>query len=119
MARAVFRVSPGLCKDPTILDIENVATTYGVAMSLAPLLQARKMWRQRSSRDVSILYLTVLLVGFSLYLAYGFSISNRLLIVTNSVSIAATAVTLVIAVSLSHRRSGVVAERDDLGRRGS
>ena len=79
--------------------IETVATVYGVAMSLGPLLQARKMRQRRSSGDVSLPYLVVLVIGFSLYLAYGLSISNRLLIITNIVSIAATATTLLIALA--------------------
>ena len=79
--------------------IEAVATVYGVFMSLAPLLQARKMRQRRSSGDVSIPYIVVLVVGFSLYLAYGISISNRLLIITNTVSVAATATTLLIALT--------------------
>lgn len=81
-----------------MFSIEGVATIYGVLMSLAPLLQARKIHHRRSSADVSVLYLVVLLVGFSLYLAYGISISNRLLVVTNTVSIAATAATLSVAI---------------------
>jgi len=83
--------------------LENVATAYGVLMSLAPLLQAKKMWHRRSSADISIPYLVVLVVGFSLYLAYGLSISNRLLIVTKSVSIAATTGTLILAGALLDR----------------
>lgn len=86
-----------------MVSIEATATVYGVFMSLAPLLQARKMWRRRSSEDISMLYLVVLVVGFSLYLAYGLSISNRLLIITNSVSIAATATTLLLAGALLDR----------------
>jgi len=77
--------------------IEIVAGVYGVMMSLAPMLQARRMRQRRSSADVSIIYLAVLEVGFVLYLAYGLSIGNRVLIATNSVSIAATSLTLVIA----------------------
>ena len=92
-----------------LFTLEGVATVYGVAMSLAPLIQARKMYRQRSSADVSIVYLAVLLVGFGLYFAYGISIANRLLIVTNAVSIAATATTLLVAVTL--RRPGPVSSR--------
>lgn len=80
-----------------MLSIESVATLYGVLMSLAPLLQARKIRQRCSAADVSTLYLLVLLVGFTLYLLYGLSISNRLLIVTNVVSIGATAVTLLVA----------------------
>ncbi len=87
--------------------IEGVATVYGVLMSLAPLLQATKIRRRRSSKDVSILYLVVLVVGFSLYLAYGISISNRLLIVTNTVSIVATATTLLVAFRFLNRASKV------------
>lgn len=64
------------------------------------MLQARRMRQRRSSDDVSILYLAILLVGFTLYLLYGLSITNRLLIVTNSVSIVATATTLIVASTL-------------------
>lgn len=85
------------------MSIETIATVYGVFMSLAPLLQARKMWIRRSSDDISVLYLIVLVVGFSLYLAYGLSIDNRLLTITNSVSIAATGLTLFLAVTLRRR----------------
>jgi len=84
--------------------IELVATTYGVAMSLAPFLQARRMIQRRSSVDVSITYLAVLTVGFTLYFLYGLSISNRLLIITNTVSIVATVITLAIAIRLRDTR---------------
>ena len=80
--------------------IELVATLYGVAMSLAPFLQARRMIQRGSSADVSITYLMVLAIGFTLYLVYGLSISNRLLIITNTVSISATVITLGIALQL-------------------
>ncbi len=86
-----------------MLSLENIATAYGVLMSLAPLLQAKKIWNRRSSADISITYLVVLVVGFSLYLAYGLSISNRLLIITNSVSMFATTATLILAVVLLDR----------------
>lgn len=69
-------------------------------MSLAPFLQVRRMLQRHSSDDVSITYLIVLAVGFSLYFGYGLSIANRLLLITNAVSIVATAVTLAIAVRL-------------------
>jgi hypothetical protein len=44
-----------------------------------------------------VLYLVVLEIGFVLYLAYGLSIGNRVLIATNTVSIAATSATLIVA----------------------
>jgi hypothetical protein len=54
----------------------------------------------RSSRDVSLAYLAVLLTGFVLYLWYGISIGNRVLIVTNAVSIVATATTFSVGLAL-------------------
>ena len=84
---------------PMLSTIEVVATTYGVFMSLAPLLQARKIRQRRSSSDVSILYLVVLVVGVALYLTYGVSIANRFLIITCTVSIIATTTTLLIALA--------------------
>ena len=45
----------------------------------------------------------MLLVGFGLYLAYGLSIDNRVLIVTNVVAIAATALTLIVASWMRYR----------------
>ncbi len=95
----------------TMLSIEGIATIYGVLMSLAPLLQARKIVHRRSSADISTLYLVVLLVGFSLYLSYGISISNRLLIITNTVSIIATAATLLVAVRFLSRDPAPATDR--------
>lgn len=77
--------------------IELLTGTYGIGMSLAPLLQARRMRQRGSSQDVSMPYLAILLGGFVLYLAYGLSISNRVLVVTNVVSAIVTSTTLFIA----------------------
>ncbi|HWL41477.1 MAG TPA: SemiSWEET family transporter [Ilumatobacter sp.] len=63
------------------------AATWGVLMALAPLLQVRAMIRARSSRDVSIGYLAVLLVGFALWFAYGASIGNVAIVITNVVAL--------------------------------
>lgn len=70
-----------------------VAGTWGVAMGLAPLLQLRTIVRRRSSMDVSLGYLGVLLVGFVLWLAYGISIGDAPLIITNVVALTASSVT--------------------------
>jgi uncharacterized protein with PQ loop repeat len=63
------------------------AATWGVVMALSPLLQIRKMVARRSSRDVSISYFWVLIIGFILWISYGISISNVALIVPNSVAL--------------------------------
>lgn len=71
------------------------AASWGVLMSLSPILQIRAMRRAGSSEGVSLGYLGVLAVGFALWFAYGVSIGNVALIVTNTVSlIVGTATTL-------------------------
>ena len=87
------------------MSIELVAGSWGVLMALAPMLQIRRMLRERSSQDVSLGYLLVLEVGFLLYLAYGLSISNRVLIVTNIVAIVMNSITIVVALALGRRNA--------------
>jgi uncharacterized protein with PQ loop repeat len=81
-----------------------VATIAGLVMASAPILQIRRMRRTRSSNDVSLLYLGMLNVGFVAFIAYGVSITNYVLIVTNSGSI--LIMTLTIAIALFYRRGG-------------
>lgn len=81
-----------------------VATIAGLVMASAPILQIRRMRRTRSSNDVSLLYLAMLNVGFIAFIAYGVSITNYVLIVTNSCSIAI--MTITIAIALFYRRGG-------------
>src|SRR5512143_4068299 len=71
------------------------AASWGLLMSVAPILQIRTIRRARSSAGVSSGYLMILLVGFVLWLAYGLAIGNVALIVPNSVAFAVCAVTLV------------------------
>ena len=49
------------------------ASAWGVLMGLSPVLQIRRMLRAHSSREVSITYFAVLLIGFLLWIAYGVS----------------------------------------------
>lgn len=72
------------------------ATSWGLLMSVAPLLQVRVILRQRDSSGVSIAWITVLLTGFVLWFCYGAAIGNLPLIATNVVSCAACAVTLTV-----------------------
>lgn len=78
-----------------------VAATWGVIMALSPLLQIRRILRLRSSRDVSIGYLVVLVIGFALWLAYGVAIRNLALMVPNTVAFLVGVAT--IAVALRYR----------------
>jgi uncharacterized protein with PQ loop repeat len=81
-----------------------LATIAGLAMALSPALQIRRMRRTRSSNDVSLLYLGMLTLGFLVWIAYGFSIPNWVLVGTNSASLTFMVVTILVA--LRYRRSG-------------
>jgi uncharacterized protein with PQ loop repeat len=72
------------------------AATWGVAMSFAPLLQIRAIRAHGSSHAVSVGYQQILLVGFLLWLAYGIAIRNVPLMVTNTVSAAVCAATILV-----------------------
>ncbi|MCZ7587413.1 MAG: SemiSWEET family transporter [Gaiella sp.] len=76
------------------------AAAFGVAMGLSPLLQVRHMVARRSSADVSLPFLLVLLVGFVLWLAYGVALGNTALIVSNAVAITSYTITTVAVLRL-------------------
>ena len=73
------------------------AAIWGVVMGLSPVLQIRTIVRRGSSRDVSIGYLAVLVVGFALWIAYGTAIRNVALVVPNAVALFVCAATIVVA----------------------
>ena len=81
------------------------ATVFGVVMGLSPILQLRTVVTRRSSGDVSVGYMAVLLVGFLLWLAYGVALGNAALIVSNTVAFVAYAATT--AVVVRYRRPGL------------
>jgi uncharacterized protein with PQ loop repeat len=74
----------------------------GLAMALSPVLQIRRMLRTRSSNDLSLLYLALLDLGFVVWVAYGASISNWVLVGSNSASFMFMTATILIA--LRYRR---------------
>jgi MtN3 and saliva related transmembrane protein len=78
------------------------AGTWGVVMALSPVLQIRRILHRRSSHDVSISYLFVLLVGFSLWVSYGIAIRNPALIVANAIALVVGVAVIVVA--LRYRR---------------
>ncbi len=74
------------------------AASWGVLMALSPLLQIRRMLERRSSADVSIAYLAVLEIGFTLWIAYGIALGNAAIAVPNSVALVIGSATIFIAV---------------------
>ena len=78
------------------------ASSWAVLMGIAPVLQIRRMLRERSSRDVSIAYFAILLVGFLLWIGYGAAAGLPALIIPNVVAVLVGAA--VVAVALRLRR---------------
>lgn len=74
-----------------------LAASWGVLMALSPILQVRRMLERRSSADISIAYLGVLQVGFSLWIGYGIALRNLAIVVPNSVAFLVGAATILIA----------------------
>lgn len=75
-----------------------VAASWGVAMALSPILQIRRMLERRSSADLSLAYLSVLQVGFTLWVAYGISLENPAIFIPNAVAFGVGLVTIGLAV---------------------
>lgn len=79
-----------------------LAATWGVLMAISPLLQLRRMTHRRSSADVSITYLSVLQVGFTLWILYGWALGNPAIMVPNAVALVVGAATIAVAVRYRH-----------------
>ncbi len=86
--------------------LATTASAWGVLMGISPALQIRKMLRHRSSREVSIAYFWVLLVGFALWIAYGLTIDNWFLIVPNAVAFTVCVTTIAVALRFRLRSGG-------------
>jgi len=72
------------------------AAGWGIAMAVSPVLQIRKIVQHRSSHGISLGYMTVLFVGFLLWLAYGISLGNWALILPNIVAAVVIAATMAV-----------------------
>jgi MtN3 and saliva related transmembrane protein len=81
----------------------TLALIAGVLMAMSPTLQVRRMLQTRSSRDYSLGYPALLCVGFVFWLAYGLSLVNWSIILSNMASLAFMLST--IAVALYFRRA--------------
>jgi MtN3 and saliva related transmembrane protein len=73
------------------------ASCWAVLMGVAPLLQIRRMVRERSSQQVSLGYFAILLIGFALWISYGAAAGLLALVIPNSVSLLVGAVTVIVA----------------------
>ena len=75
--------------------IAYVTTFWGLLMGLAPLLQVRVIVRERSSEGLSAGWVMILLIGFLLWLVYGFVNRDVPLMITNVVAVSVTTTLLI------------------------
>ena len=75
------------------------ASSWAVLMGLAPLLQIRRMLRERSCRELSAGYFTILLIGFLLWISYGAVAGIPALVIPNAVALL-TGAAVIVAVRL-------------------
>jgi MtN3 and saliva related transmembrane protein len=81
------------------------ASSWGVLMGIAPVLQIRRMLRERSSQDVSVGYFMILLAGFLLWISYGIAAGNMVLVIPNSVALLVGIALVTVALRLRHRHA--------------
>lgn len=60
-------------------------TVVGVSMALSGLPQGYRMWKRKTSDDISITLWVIIIHGFMWWLYYGIMIDSISLIITNSV----------------------------------
>jgi MtN3 and saliva related transmembrane protein len=81
------------------------ATAGGLMMAASPTLQIRRMLTTRSSADFSVGYMSVLVCGFALWLAYGLSIGNPALVISNTAALTFGLLTITVALRLRQHSS--------------
>ena len=62
------------------------ASTWGIVMALAPVLQMVRMVRRRSAEDISLGYFGLLVPGFVLWAGYGLIIGDLFVAIPNMVA---------------------------------
>ena len=85
--------------------LAGAASSWAVLMGIAPVLQIRRMLREQSSRQVSLGYFTVLLIGFLLWIAYGAVAGILALVIPNTVAVLVGATVIIVALRLRRRPS--------------
>jgi uncharacterized protein with PQ loop repeat len=80
--------------------LATAASSWAVLMGIAPVLQIRRMLREQSSREVSLGYFTILLIGFLLWIAYGAAAGIPALVIPNAVALLVGTAVIITAVRL-------------------
>jgi uncharacterized protein with PQ loop repeat len=78
----------------------TAASSWAVLMGIATVLQIRRMLRARSSREVSVAYFMVLIIGFLLWIGYGVAAGIPALVIPNIVALLTGATVVIVALRL-------------------
>jgi MtN3 and saliva related transmembrane protein len=82
-----------------------LASSMGVLMALAPLLQMKRVFARRHSDDVSEPMLLVIGVGATAWLAYGVALGDYFLVVPNAIAVITNLATLAVVRRFHSRRA--------------
>jgi MtN3 and saliva related transmembrane protein len=83
--------------------ISLIATILGVLMSISQFVQAHKIWRRKSSKDVSLVFFAVFSIGNLAWLLYGIALNQLPLIISFSIGFLGCCTVLYLAVKYKKR----------------
>jgi MtN3 and saliva related transmembrane protein len=88
--------------------ISVIATVLGVLMSVSWFIQAHKIWKRKSSEDVSLLLLVIFSLGNLAFLLYGIALKQIPVILSFAVGLVGAGLVLFFAVKYrkEKRRKG-------------
>ena len=87
----------------SLIDFLTVAATVmGIATSGSFFLQAMKIWKTKSSKDISEVMFAILCIALVTWLAYGIVLGNIPLIISNALGVVGA--TLVLILTLRFRK---------------
>jgi MtN3 and saliva related transmembrane protein len=69
-------------------NIKILGLIAGTITSITFIPQVLQIWKTKSAKDISILMLSLLIIGVSLWLAYGIVVKDIAIIYTNSMVLA-------------------------------
>jgi len=78
--------------------VEIIGFTAGIFTTLALVPQAIKSWKSKHTKDVSLMWITILTIGIFLWLIYGILINSMPLIAANVVSFLLAVIILILKI---------------------
>ena len=75
--------------------IQILGLTAGTITSITFLPQVIQIWKTKSAKDLSMVMLLLLILGVSMWLAYGILVKDAAIIYTNSMVLAMSLIMLV------------------------